>query len=310
MAKLEQLVTPLELLAAIRAGALKSEIVKQYKTSDQELAVMLQPLYRAGKMTKDEFNEFFMGRGAKPPSAPAAKTAAADVKPESEPALEPSDAAAAGPALGAEAPVKTPEPIEQAPMPGLEHPPAELERAVDQPAPEEAPATAVAPEEPEKPAAETEAKPPTPPEPKLKPVPKPKPPVTPESKPKAAPAAKPPAAKPKEPPKPASEAAPKPVDTPAKKARPSLKPVPVPRPAATPPPAPKVQPETEEFATPPKEDATLDLITVTVEETLRPLLDESIAAAATTEETLRTILSRLDSIDARLAKIEKKLETG
>jgi hypothetical protein len=61
MAKLEELVTPTELLDAIRDGALKQELVKQYRTSDQELAKTLLPLYRRGKLTKEEFNDFFKG---------------------------------------------------------------------------------------------------------------------------------------------------------------------------------------------------------------------------------------------------------
>jgi hypothetical protein len=61
MAKLEEQITPEELLADIRAGTLKSEIIKQYKTSDQELAMMLLPLYRSQEMSKEEFNNFFKG---------------------------------------------------------------------------------------------------------------------------------------------------------------------------------------------------------------------------------------------------------
>ncbi|MBI4961699.1 MAG: hypothetical protein HY913_00335 [Desulfomonile tiedjei] len=61
MAKLEELATPTELLDAIRDGALKRELVKKYRTSDQELAKFLLPLYRNGKLTKEEFNDFFKG---------------------------------------------------------------------------------------------------------------------------------------------------------------------------------------------------------------------------------------------------------
>ena len=61
MAKLEELVTPTELLDAIRDGALKQELVKKYRTSDQQLAMILLPFYRNGKLTKEEFNDFFKG---------------------------------------------------------------------------------------------------------------------------------------------------------------------------------------------------------------------------------------------------------
>jgi len=61
MARLEELVTPTELLDAIRDGALKQDLVKRYRTSDQDLAMILVPLYRNGELTKEEFNDFFKG---------------------------------------------------------------------------------------------------------------------------------------------------------------------------------------------------------------------------------------------------------
>lgn len=61
MAKLEDRVTPSELLEAIRSGAVKSELIKQFRTTDQELAVMLHSLYRKGEVSKEEFNDFFKG---------------------------------------------------------------------------------------------------------------------------------------------------------------------------------------------------------------------------------------------------------
>jgi hypothetical protein len=61
MARLEELVNPSDLLAAIKSGSLKNELLKKYKTSDQELAMMLLPMYRQGEMTKEEFNKFFQG---------------------------------------------------------------------------------------------------------------------------------------------------------------------------------------------------------------------------------------------------------
>ncbi len=57
--------TPSELVDAIRDGAAKDELVKTYKASEQELAMMLLPLYRRGEFTKEEFNNFFKGVPAK-----------------------------------------------------------------------------------------------------------------------------------------------------------------------------------------------------------------------------------------------------
>lgn len=65
MSKLEELVTPTELLAAVKEGALKQELVKKFKASEQELAMMLLPLYRRGELTKEEFNDFFKGVSSK-----------------------------------------------------------------------------------------------------------------------------------------------------------------------------------------------------------------------------------------------------
>ncbi len=59
MAKLEQLVSPSELLQMIQNGALKSDILKKFKASDQDLAMMLYPVYHSGELTKEEFNDFF-----------------------------------------------------------------------------------------------------------------------------------------------------------------------------------------------------------------------------------------------------------
>lgn len=61
MAKLEDQVMPSELLDDIRSSAKKSELIKKYRTSDRELAVMLHALYRKGEMSKEEFNDFFKG---------------------------------------------------------------------------------------------------------------------------------------------------------------------------------------------------------------------------------------------------------
>ena len=65
MAKLEEQVSPSELVQIIRSGKTKTEITKEYRTSEQELAMMLLPLYRAGQLTKDEFNDFFKGLSLK-----------------------------------------------------------------------------------------------------------------------------------------------------------------------------------------------------------------------------------------------------
>lgn len=61
MAKLEDLVTPSEILEMIKGGMLKTELIKRYRTSEQELALMLLPLHRGGELTKEEFNNFFKG---------------------------------------------------------------------------------------------------------------------------------------------------------------------------------------------------------------------------------------------------------
>lgn len=83
MAKLEDQISPNELVQIIRTGKTKSEIIKEYRTSDQELAMMLLPLYRAGQLTKDEFNDFFKGLPLKS-AAPEPE----EVVPEAAPAPE------------------------------------------------------------------------------------------------------------------------------------------------------------------------------------------------------------------------------
>ena len=79
MAKLKDLASPKEVLEAIRGGALKNEVIKKYKTSEQELAKLLLPLYRDGDLSKEEFNDFFKGvplRPRKTPSEPEAQAVA------------------------------------------------------------------------------------------------------------------------------------------------------------------------------------------------------------------------------------------
>jgi hypothetical protein len=71
MAKLEDLVTPSEILEMIKGGMLKTELIKRYRTSEQELALMLLPLHRGGELTKEEFNNFFKGIPLSQPEIPA-----------------------------------------------------------------------------------------------------------------------------------------------------------------------------------------------------------------------------------------------
>jgi hypothetical protein len=71
MAKLEDLVTPSEILEMIKGGMLKTELIKRYRTSEQELALMLLPLHRGGDLTKEEFNDFFKGIPLVQPEVPA-----------------------------------------------------------------------------------------------------------------------------------------------------------------------------------------------------------------------------------------------
>ena len=61
MAKLRDQMTSGELLELILSGTMKNEIIKKHRTSDEELAMMLLPLYRNGDLSKEEFNDFFKG---------------------------------------------------------------------------------------------------------------------------------------------------------------------------------------------------------------------------------------------------------
>jgi len=89
MAKLQDLITSSEILEVIKGGMLKSELIKRYRTSDQELAAMLVPLYRGGELTKEEFNNFFKGIPLTQPETPA--PAALEASPAQEPVNEPVD---------------------------------------------------------------------------------------------------------------------------------------------------------------------------------------------------------------------------
>lgn len=81
MAKLEDQVTPSEMLEIIRDGALKNEVMKRFRTSEQELAMMLLPLYRSGTLSKEEFNDFFKGVALRKPEEPESEKAREDEPP-------------------------------------------------------------------------------------------------------------------------------------------------------------------------------------------------------------------------------------
>ena len=66
MAKLKDQISPQELMELILGGTMKSELIKRFRTSDEELAIMLLPLYRSGDITKEEFNDFFKGAALTP----------------------------------------------------------------------------------------------------------------------------------------------------------------------------------------------------------------------------------------------------
>ncbi len=89
MAKLEDLITPSEILEVIKGGMLKSELIKRYRTSEQELAKVLYPLYRGGELTKEEFNNFF--KGVPLFQHETAAPAAPETSPAQEPVNEPVD---------------------------------------------------------------------------------------------------------------------------------------------------------------------------------------------------------------------------
>ncbi len=61
MARIDDQINPTEVVDAIKEGALKSQIMTDYRISDEELAMILLPQFRKGRLTKDEFNDFFRG---------------------------------------------------------------------------------------------------------------------------------------------------------------------------------------------------------------------------------------------------------
>jgi outer membrane biosynthesis protein TonB len=152
MAKLEDLVTPSEILDVMKDGAVKGDLIKRFKTSDAELAKMLLPLYRNGQITKDEFNDFFQGRSIAsegptpevPAVAPSPEPVKEEPKPEApkpvpvvgdSPKPEPAVTEAPKPAPPpAEAPKPTP-PVAEAPKPTP--PVVEAPKPAPPPVPEE-----------------------------------------------------------------------------------------------------------------------------------------------------------------------------
>jgi hypothetical protein len=152
MALFKDRVDPNVLVERVKAGALKSEIEKDYRISDEELAMILLPLYRKGELTKDEFNDFFRGlpiKRAQEPAAQATEGASiGDTVPEMAVAEEPEVEAE----MISEEPSAEAEPEAEPPPPSppevQEEAPAELEPAA--PAPE--PPAEKPPEEPPEPA--------------------------------------------------------------------------------------------------------------------------------------------------------------
>ncbi|MEW6112380.1 MAG: hypothetical protein AB1664_09655 [Thermodesulfobacteriota bacterium] len=139
MALFKDRVDPNVLVERAKAGALKSEIEKDYKISDEELAMILLPLYRKGELTKDQFNDFFRGL----PIKPAPESAAQATEGPSIGDTVPEMAVAEEPEVEAEIVAEEPEPeSELAPEPALASPPeveeevpAELEPAAQAPEP-------------------------------------------------------------------------------------------------------------------------------------------------------------------------------
>jgi hypothetical protein len=99
MAKLEEQVTPTELVEIILDGTAKQDVIKRFRTSDEELALMLSQQYREGQITKDEFNAFFKGlpvpsRHQEPAPGPVAPPAEEPVPESALPAPKPARAEA------------------------------------------------------------------------------------------------------------------------------------------------------------------------------------------------------------------------
>ena len=54
-------INPTMVVDAIKAGSVKTRIMHDYKITDEELAMILLPQYRKGRLSKQEFNDFFKG---------------------------------------------------------------------------------------------------------------------------------------------------------------------------------------------------------------------------------------------------------
>lgn len=91
MAKNELRTDGKEIVEAILTGKLKKEIEKEFRISEEELATTLLPLYRAGHLTKEEFNSFFKGKPVQrvqEPPTPEATEPADKPRPVKEPSSE------------------------------------------------------------------------------------------------------------------------------------------------------------------------------------------------------------------------------
>ncbi len=131
MAKLIDQISPDELLIMIRSGTMKNEIIKEYKTSDEELAMMLLQVYRAGKLEKEEFNNFFKGLplNTPPPEKQVRPEESREGAPTEEvrvaPAWETAEAPPAQPVAVEPEVGPPPEPVSAEPQPVVEKPEAE-----------------------------------------------------------------------------------------------------------------------------------------------------------------------------------------
>ena len=61
MARNDDEINPTMVVDAIKDGLVKNQIIHDYRISDEELAMILLPQFRKGRLTKQEFNDFFKG---------------------------------------------------------------------------------------------------------------------------------------------------------------------------------------------------------------------------------------------------------
>lgn len=61
MPKNDDQVNPTMVVDAIKGGSVKNKIMHDYRITDEELAMILLPQYRKGRLSKQEFNDFFKG---------------------------------------------------------------------------------------------------------------------------------------------------------------------------------------------------------------------------------------------------------